>query len=187
MLNKIFYINSYDYDINIGRGYNEHIKYLPEDSWICIMDMDTMPLNNKIGHQLNDIINKHGKEYLLFGSLLSRIRSKHQLLNGKFDSDLDVRKAYKDTINQANLEYDTVEEVDSIAGCMMLFSKGTWTKVGGFKECDFTADIQFCESIKRIGKIGLMKGVYLFHAYRVWQFNHLEASEDQWHLQKINR
>jgi GT2 family glycosyltransferase len=183
--NDIRYIQCYDYDINIGRGYNRNIECLPDDCWVCINDSDAMYLNPKFGEQLNDIINKHGKEYSLLGCMTNRLRGVHQLHNGEFSNDFDVKNHFDITIDLARKHYDEVEETTGVAGVMMLFKKSTWKQVGGFKEGIITADSEFNKAIKKIGcKVGLMKGVYIFHSYRVWETDRLRAANSTQHLIK---
>lgn len=184
--NKIFFIQTYDYNINIGRGYNEHIKHLPDDAWICINDSDSLYLNPKFGHQLNDIINEHGDEYALFGCVTNRLGGKHQLYNNEFSNDMDVKNHFEIAMKLGGEKYSEVEETSGIAGVMMLFSKKTWLAVGGFEENNIACDTAFNRAIRanKLGKVGLMKGVYLFHSYRIWNSDHISAWHDVKHLIK---
>lgn len=184
--NQIFYVQTYDYSINIGRGYNEHIKHLPDDCWICVNDSDSLYLNPKFGHQLNDIINEHGDEFALLGCVTNRLGGIHQLYEEKFSNDLDVRHHYGVALKLAKDHYSEVVETSGVAGLLMLFKKSTWEKVGGFQENNIACDTAFNNSVRaaKIGKIGLMKGVYLFHTYRIWQNDRLMARHDTKHLQK---
>lgn len=186
MLNQIYYLQTYDYSINIGRGYNESIKHFPDDAWICINDHDSMFMYPKFGHQLNDVINRYGKEYALFGCVTNRLGGLHQLHNNEFSNDMDVRNHYQIAIDRARQYGTDVEETTGVAGVLMLFNKRTWEAVGGFKEKTIIADTEFNKSIKakKLGKIGLMKGVYLFHNYRIWQQDHKKAWADTRHLKK---
>jgi hypothetical protein len=65
----------------------------------------------------------------------------------------------------------------------MLFSKRTWEDVGGFREGGVavggqTLDNHFSKSVIKIGgKIGIAKGIYLFHIYREWANNVRLAQE----------
>lgn len=182
--NKIFYIQTYDYDVNIGRGYNEHIALLPDDAWVCINDSDSLYLNPKFGHQINDVINKYGEEYALLGCKTNRLGGLHQLHNNKFSNDLDARNHFYIAKELSDRHYDEVEEATGIAGVLMLFKRSTWEMVGGFKERDIACDTAFNKAIKAagVGKIGVMKGVYIFHSYRIWQNDHKAAHHDTKHL-----
>jgi GT2 family glycosyltransferase len=61
---------------------------------------------------------------------------------------------------------------EAIGGLFMLFSKRTWEKVGGFPEGGIQInghffDYHFCKQImKHRLRIGIAKGIYLFHYYR---------------------
>lgn len=184
--NKIFYIQTYDYDINIGRGYNEHINHLPDDAWICINDSDSLYLNPKFGNQLNDIINMHGEEFALMGGVTNRLGGLHQLYNNKFSNDMYINNHFKIAMELLASDYDNVVETTGIAGVLMLFSKKTWLEVGGFEEYNVACDTAFNKAVKakKLGKIGLMKGVYIFHTYRIWQSEHMQAWTDTRHLIK---
>lgn len=184
--NQIFYVQTYDYNINIGRGYNEHIKHLPDDCWICVNDSDSLYLNPKFGHQINDIINEYGEEYALLGCVTNRLGGLHQLHENRFCNNMDVRHHYGIAKELYDKHGTSVEETTGVAGLLMLFKKSTWQKVGGFKENNIACDTAFNKSIRdaNIGKIGLMKGVYLFHTYRIWQNDRICAQHDTKHLIK---
>lgn len=184
--NQIFFIQTYDYDINIGRGYNEHIKHLPADCWVCINDSDAMYLNPKFGHQLNDIINKHGEDFALMGCVTNRLGGLHQLHEERFCNNMDLSHHFEIAMNLAKESYGEVNETSGVAGVLMLFKKSTWEAVGGFREKDIACDTAFNNAIRqnKLGKIGLMKGVYLFHAYRIWQTDRTLARHDVKHLLK---
>lgn len=185
-MKDIYYIQSYDLEANIGRAYNMHIKHLPDDAWIVISDHDSNFLIPDFGKQLHDIIEKHGKEYALFGCVTNRLRGLHQLHNNEFSSNFDMKHHFKIACDLFRDRYAAVEETTGVAGVMLMFSKQTWAKVGGFRERDIACDTAFNKAIFKagIGKIGLMKGVYLYHNYRIWQDNHLQAANDVRHLIK---
>lgn len=186
MLNKILYIQSYDPDVNIGRGYNDHIKHLPDDCWVCINDHDSNYMVPDFGRQLLEIVEKHGTEYALFGCVTNRLGGKHQLYENTFSNDMNMRNHFDIAVKLKEEHYSEVEETTGIAGVMMLFRKSTWTAVGGFQENNIACDTAFNKAIqaKGLGKIGLMKGVYLYHNYRIWNNDHLLAWHDTKHLIK---
>ena len=56
---------------------------------------------------------------------------------------------------------------------MLMFPKSIWTKVGGFEEGGIVDknyhfhDYNFSMKVKKAGgKIGIAKGIYVFHLYR---------------------
>lgn len=174
---KVFYSSPYRNDKNIGKANNEFIKLLPEDAWVCITDADTCFLNPDYGTRIENIINKYGNEWDLIGCLTNRIGSKHQTLNG-FDDDLDMAKHYE--IATGELNDDMI--AGGVAGFLMLFSKKTWKKAGGFRD-GITADTWFNRDVKRNGgKVGVYQGLYIFHAYRIWEKGNDKARHSTKHL-----
>lgn len=182
---NIFYLQGYDLKANIGKAYNNHIQYLPDDSWICITDHDSAFLVPECGQQLHDIILKHGNDYDLLGCVTNRLRGLHQLHNNEFSYDHDINNHFKIACDRYKDFYSDVEPISGVAGVLMLFKKSTWEKIGGFVEGSVACDTIFNQSIsKQGGKIGLMKGVYLYHLYRIWEDTYDKAINSISHLIK---
>lgn len=180
----IYYIQTYRTDRNIGKGYNEHIKHLPDDCWVCISDHDSNFLTPKFGTQIEEVIQKHGNEYALLSCVTNRLRGLHQLHENKFSECHDMKEHFNIAISRYNDFYSDVEEVSGVAGIVMLFKKSTWEKVGGFVENSVVADTLFNQAIKdkKLGKIGIMKGVYMYHLYRIWAKDYNDAINNINHL-----
>lgn len=174
----IYYSSPYRTDKNIGKANNDFIKLLPDDSWVCITDADTCFLNPDYGSRIEEIVNKYGKEFDLIGCLTNRIGSPHQQYNG-FDDNLDMMHHY----NIAKSKLNDKMIPGEVAGFFMLFSKATWDRAGGFIENRITADKLFNKSIKRMGgKVGVYQGLYIFHAYRIWEQGNKQAQNSIKHL-----
>lgn len=185
-MSQIFYIQSYDLNANIGKAYNEHIKHLPADCWVCITDHDSNFLLPDFGRQLHTIVQRHGNEFALFGCVTNRLGGTHQLYNHEFSNDFDIFHHYRIAQTLFSEHYAEVNEASGVAGVCMLFRKSTWDAVGGFQEGIISADTEFNKAIraKNIGKIGIMKGVYMFHCYRIHERNHRKAQRYTKHLLK---
>lgn len=55
-----------------------------------------------------------------------------------------------------------------MAAFMLCFRVSAWEKVGGFVEGTVNFDTVFCGAVRAAGlRIGLMRGVYIFHVYRI--------------------
>jgi hypothetical protein len=164
---RIWYSNPYSVEKNIGKAYNEFCDLVPnEDDWIVMQDGDMMYLRPDFGSVIHDTLQKHGDKYQLFGCLTNRLASTHQLHENTFSNDHDIMNHL-----QIAKQYDGTEVVDThgIAGLFMCFQKKTWKKVGGFQENTHTFDSEFSVKVKRKGmKIGIMKGLYVYHQYRPW-------------------
>lgn len=161
---KVFYSSPFRSDKNIGKANNDFIELLPDDAWVVISDADMMYLNSDFGTRIERIINDFGEKYDLIGCLTNRIGSSHQCYEGKFSDNTDI--SYHYNIAQKQLPHEIKD--GGVAGFLMIFSKKTWKKVGGFVEKQITADTLFNRAItKSGGKTGVYQGMYVFHQYRI--------------------
>jgi hypothetical protein len=163
-------------DKNFGKAINQIIENLPDNDWICLRDIDTMPLHHRIFFkQCEDIANENKAD--LIGCMTNRIGVGYQLHNGKISDNYNLKNHYQiaiDRYNQYNTEIDVLSNSFVIAGIFMLFSKKTWLKVDKFKEGGIfvnnrSIDYLFSEAVYANGlKTGIAKGIYIWHTYRDW-------------------
>ena len=164
-------------DKNIGRAINEIVKALPDNDWICLRDIDTLPMyHEKIYQQCEEIA--QAGEFDLVGCMTNRLGLHYQLIGGRKSNDSDImnhRKIGVDLYNKHGNEIMPIQQV--IGGLFMLFPKSAWKQVGGFPEGGIQIqghffDYHFCKKVmqQRL-RIGIAKGIYLFHYYR---FEHKE-------------
>jgi len=160
-------------DKNFGKAINEIIKGLPDEDWICLRDIDTIPPAHEQFFSACEEI-AFGNKLDLIGCMTGRIGMKNQLLNGEFSENTDFmteRRKAQDLYAKFGSKVLQINE--TIAGMFMLFSKKTWEKVGGFPEGAIQIegrfiDYHFSKAVKDAGlKIGIAKGIYLFHTYRL--------------------
>jgi len=159
-------------DKNIGRAINEIIERLPENDWICLRDIDTLPMyHEKIYQQCEDIA--RAGEFDLVGCMTNRLGLHYQLVGGRKSNDSDVmnhRKIAVDLYKQHGYNVMPIQQV--IGGLFVLFPKSTWRQVGGFPEGGIQIqghffDYHFCKKVMQHRlRIGIAKGIYLFHYYR---------------------
>jgi hypothetical protein len=172
-------------DKNLGRAYNKACEMVTDlNDWICIRDGDTMFLTPDWCSQIEEIIEANGDNYQLISCLTNRLGLKHQLLNGELSQDTDVRNHTNLAIRQRDkYRTEVVTSPSYTAGLFMLFKRSLWDTIK-FKEgltssdesTDFI-DAQFSKGVlKQGGRIGLAKGIYLFHAYRLHQKTHRDWS-----------
>lgn len=171
-MTRINYIQPYATDMNIGREYNIACSRVPDDEWICITDQDVCFLHPKTKAQIQDIVEKHGNFFSLLGCMTNRVGLGYQLAGKGFFDQKDMGFH----IGQAEYFHkDYYGEVQSlnrvIAGFLMLFPKKVWNYVK-FEENSIYFDQKFSTDVMaKGGKIGLMKGVYVWHSYRLGQPN----------------
>jgi len=164
-------------DKNFGKALNDIIEFLPDEDWICLRDIDTLPLHHReFFKQCEDIAN--AGEYDLIGCMTNRLGLKYQLHNGKLSEDFNIKRHIV-IAQQRFLEHGSkvIDSPGTVAGIFMLFSKQTWEDVGRFHEGGIQIngsfiDFIFNEQVKKInGRIGIAPGIYLFHIYREWGQN----------------
>lgn len=174
---KIHYSNPWASDKNIGRVYNEFCAGVPADDWICLQDGDIMYLTDFWGRQIEDIVNLNGN-YALIGCYTNRLASPHQCHNGEFSENTDLMHHIEIAEKLYNDHYAEVEQISKgIAGMFMLFPKKTWLK-HRFRENTNAFDSFFSkEVLKGGGKVGLAKGLYVLHKYRLGKENPKENIE----------
>lgn len=168
----IYYFAPFDSEKNIGRSHNQHCGIVPNaEDWICITDSDVLFLLPDTKKQIEDIIRKHGSTYQVFGCLTNRIASPHQQYYGLWDVT-DMRFHKEIAHKCKSMHYDEIKETDiNIAGFLMIFQKKTWDKYR-FSDNSIRFDSEFTDKVKADGgRLAIMRGVYVFHDYRLGHEN----------------
>lgn len=168
---NIFYITPYTSERNrhgfpnIGGAINSNISTLPDNCHICLRDGDTMFLTSDWGTQIEQIIEAN-PDYDLITCMTNRLGVKEQLINGQF-TEGDISHQIEVAKTSWQDHGTTVIPTRLAAGLCMIFHKSLWSKVGGFPEFDITFDRVFSQKVIKAGrKIGIAKGLYIFHLYR---------------------
>lgn len=152
---------------NVGKAYNDFIYYMPDDSWICLTDADTMFLNPKYAEQLQEYINKF-PDIDLFTAYCNRVGERRQVLNGIVSKNANIINHFKIAERLATKPPSIKPITVPISGFLMMFKRGLWERTGGFTDGVLGVDNLFSTIVLKLGcKIGLMETVYLFHYYRL--------------------
>lgn len=166
----IHFLQYYSISKNYGAAINKACSLVPkDDDWICLTDMDTMFLRPDTGEQLFDIVEKYKGKYQLIGCVTNRLAKTYQLYGDSFSEERDISK-HIDIANELhNKKYAIVEPLNKVvAGCFMLFPKWVWSKFL-FEENTPCFDTIFSNDILDSGgNIGIARGIYQFHLYRMW-------------------
>jgi len=160
-------------DKNFGKAINQLIEHLPENDWICLRDIDTVPTNHvDFIKQCEEIANTG--EFDLVSCMTNRLGLPYQLVNGIINESMDFAEHMGIGRYLAQMYWtEVVKAPNAIAGIMMLFSKKTWLAIGKVPEGGIVlngafVDYHICEAIYRLRlKIGIAKGIYLWHTYRL--------------------
>ena len=161
-------------DKNFGKAINDVIEWLPDEDWICLRDIDTVPLHHRAFIKQCEQIAERG-EYDLVGCMTNRLGLAYQLHKGKLSENWDLKHHIKIAHDRFDQYGSEVEECEgTVAGVMMLFSKQTWHDIGRIPEGGVQIKGSFVdyiinERVRKIGgRVGIAPGIYLFHIYREW-------------------
>lgn len=182
-LPKIVNIQPWRTDKNLGLANNEEISKCNDDDWIVLTDGDSCWVLPDWGTKIEQVIQDYGDKFDLIGCVVNRLGGLHQCYNNEFDTEVNGYKEWEKANECWDKHGSLVEETTGIAGVCLIFKKSTWKKAGGFREKTITADTEFCKSVRKSGgKIGLAKGLYRMHLYRIWEKEHKKAHESTAHL-----
>ena len=162
-------------DKNIGRAINYIVERMEDEDWICLRDIDTLPVNHRDFFKQCEEIAGSG-DFDLVGCFTNRLGLSYQLHEGKLSDVSDIQKHVKIAKARTLKHGSNVKRLNKpIAGFFMLFSRKIWKEAGGFREGGISFengwffDYFFSQAVAKAGgRIGIAEGVYLFHLYR-WE------------------
>jgi len=160
-------------DKNFGKAINQMIEGLPDNDWICLRDIDTLPAwHEEFIKQCEEVAN-NPQGFGLIGCMTNRIGLDYQLVPGMFE-EFDIRKhraKAKELAKNRNIK--SIGTAQTVGGLFMMFSKKIWLEVGKFPEGGVMIkgsfiDYLFSVKVRAKGyKLGIAEGIYLFHSYRL--------------------
>jgi len=177
----IYYTTPYNTEKNIGEYYNKFISLLPnDDDWACFRDGDTTFLTSNYGSVIEEAI-KNNPQFSAFTCFTNRIGNPKQMLDTLnyplCDKSDDIRK-HREISQQVHAQYGaSVMDLDEwksniypdalMSGFLFLVTKKTATEIKFEQEGMLGVDNSFHKRLQEKGlKIGIMKGVYLYHWHR---------------------
>lgn len=169
-------------DKNFGLAVNQAIEGLPEQDWICLRDIDTVPpYHEEFIKQCEELAN-NPKGFSLIGCMTNRLGLPWQLVPNMFtEKNMDVHRAKAKELSQIK-SIKPLNGLQIVGGLLMLFSKDTWRKAGKFPEGGIEikgkfVDYHFSKAVSKFGKLGIAEGIYLFHLYR-WDAKDTRTAKD---------
>lgn len=198
----IYYLTPFCSQKRLGHIHNQYCALVPnDDDYICLMDPDVMFLHPHQMTWIEDIVTAKGGDWDLLGCMTNRIGVKQQCYKKHIPNFVgygDKRDPYQGDTIEVIFDNDNIlfhmqeaiylhskgtyiiEETDLIAGFLMIFKKSLWNKIKFQEGINF--DIKFCEAVRASGgRIGIMKGIYIYHNYRMGK----DKIKDKSHL--LNR
>lgn len=187
----IYFFTPYSFEKKLFEAYDAYIKLLPgENDWACFLDGDALFFENNFGHQIQEYINAQPEAGILT-SYASRCGYKYMVPEDN-DQENDSIKYHRKRSQEIYERYHgQVKEISKhISGHLICIKKSTWLLIRDellivCAGADLLGvDTQITNIILGHGlKIFLMKGIYLFHYFRL-----TEGRSYKQHLinQKIN-
>jgi hypothetical protein len=202
----IYYLTPFCSQKRLGHIHNQYCALVPnDDDYICILDPDVMMLHPHQMKWIEDIVlSEEWQKYDVLGCMTNRVGIDQQVSRSvsvtweRIGSKIvekeflehketmfdlyDVKKhtIYADIIHDKNKFI--IEEAEVVAGFLMIFKKSIWNQIKFEESIQF--DMKFCNAVKQSGgKIGIMKGIYVFHNYRMGKDN----IKDKTHLLNRNQ
>lgn len=185
----IWYLTPFCTQKRLGHIHNQYCALVPnDDDYICLMDPDVMMLHPHQMKWIEDIVEFDNGEHDIIGCMTNRVgidqqvsrsvsvtweRVGSKVIEKEFikhkETMFDLYDVKKHTI-YADIIHDKsryiIEEAEVIAGFLMIFKKSLWNKIKFEESIQF--DMKFCNAVKQSGgKIGIMKGIHVFHNYRM--------------------
>lgn len=165
----VHFASPYRTDKNLGRAYNEFVRLLPEEDWVCLMDYDCMLLTPDAGQIIHEYVCRNRTVGVLtcWTNRIS-VKSTAQLKPELFH-ETDISIHIKVAENQKQMLYRTTEINQDISGMLMVISKATWNE---FKFTEdgkcLGVDTEYNRRLRVSGKQVLrMEGLYVWHTYRL--------------------
>lgn len=174
---NIEFLMPYSFDLHIGDVYNKAIANAPEDSWLVLMDQDTLRPPG-FAERVKAVIETHGNKETLFGCMTNRVGWNHpaiipeMFMEDSITVHLEVAKAVWRTHGT------NITPTEVVPGYCMVFHKDLAKTWPPFEPRTITFD----RVASRHSKCVLMQGVYIIHLYR---WGHAEPTKKTRHLHEI--
>jgi GT2 family glycosyltransferase len=146
------------------------MELIPNDNdWVCFTDRDVMFLTPDYGHQMVEIISQNPLVGL-FTCQTNRIGCKAQLYQETLSEDPNILTHAQIAKKLQHEHRHEIKQIDApVSGFLFVIQKKVW------KEAQFNADMNMLgvdwDFSRRISALGLpivlMKGIYVFHFYRL--------------------
>jgi len=172
---------AYDVERNLGRAYNATMERLRAGDWACFLDHDAMFTTREWYPQILAAIAEH-PDAGLFAAVTNRIGRKSQIPRGAPESH-DMREHFAFGAMLRDRHGSTAQDItdDSpISGVVMILSRETWERMGGFRDGFFGVDNAAHRDVAKAGRrVYLLSGLYVYHWYRADGRKHENAPRAQ--------
>lgn len=157
---------AYDVERNLGRAYREILARLRPDDHCVFLDHDAIWTTRDWFTVLLQAIERY-PDAALFGAMTNRIGNREQIPQGvPAGHDMAVHRAFgqqqQDRFGSEAIDVTNRHLLSGVVLCMPAAAKAKLTISDGF----FGVDNQLHRDARRIGKVYLLRGLYVYHWYR---------------------
>lgn len=171
----IWFFTPYSFEKKLFDAWDQYMNLIddPED-WACMMDGDVFFFHRNFGHILQQYIDKY-PDTGIFSCYASRTGGSWMLPPNNIKNNINIlrHKRMADSIFRKH-HLQVIDLNKKVHGHLMLIKKATWLQIrDSVKEQTkenkiLGIDVRVSNKVLKIPKkIRLMKGVYIFHYYRL--------------------
>lgn len=163
-------------DGNLSGFYNRELLSLPSDQdWCLFQDRDVYWPHPHFFKHIEEVITKHGSKFDLLTCMTNRVGTQYQV-NARMSKIESALEHYNCAVSMWRANGARLEDITNrppISGMVILAKKALITEGRQLKDgLLLGADNELHYIAKESGKrVGLMKGVYVWHYYRNNQRN----------------
>jgi hypothetical protein len=171
----IYFFTPYSLEKKLFEAYDRYMALLPsEDDWACFLDGDTLFFESNFGHQVQEYVDKYPATGM-FVSYASRSAYPY-MVPAETDQKSDSITYHRSVSSSCyfHLHGHVTRIENHVSGHLMCIRKGTWLEIRQEvgRRCEANnllgVDTQITNTMLGSGKtILLMRGIYLFHYYRL--------------------
>lgn len=171
----IYFFTPYSFEKKLFEAYDRYMALVPgEDDWGCLLDGDTLFFESNFGHLVQDYIDKYPGTGM-FVSYASRSAYAYMVAPGTDQKSDSITYHRKRSAHLYEQYHGQVTKIDNhVSGHLMCIKKSTWLEIRREigKKCEgnnlLGVDTQITNVLLGSGRtILLMRGIYLFHYYRL--------------------
>lgn len=160
-----------DKKANLGWCYNNFMEKIDDNDWAVFLDHDATFTTKKWFSQIEDAIENY-PEFGAFTCMMNRVGNPVHIPKN-IDRNNHNINYHREKGEEFYLNNNTIVDFNHenysllLSGVLIIVSKETWKKIGGFKEGFLGVDNCFhIDCLYNKIRVGMMNGLYLYHFYR---------------------
>lgn len=166
---------AYDLERNLGRAYREIVARLRPEDHVAFLDHDAVWTTPTWYQQLLEAIARY-PDGALFGAMTNRIGNRQQIPPGApAGHDMAAHRSFgqelQDRFGSEAIDVTNAHLLSGVVLCMPAAARAKLPIADGF----FGVDNELHRAARRVGKVYLLRGLYVQHWYRGAGEKHVNA------------